>query len=326
MSTVEPRGAGPLVTVGLPVYNAERYVANAIECLLAQTFRDFVILVSDNASTDATGEICQKYASRDPRIHYQRNPTNVGMAGNYNLTFSRARSKYFRWATADDYSSSDMLADAVAVMEADPGIALCYPRAYFVDGEGRELGRWEDSLHLMQDDPVERFRAAVRGLARVHHHLGLMRVDCMRRTGLIAKHVASDIGFVAEMALLGKFFQVPKHQFYRRLHEDSSSWTPDEAHQARRYHASGVRSVPFNRLRFHWRFVQAVRRAPLRPAQRAALYTFLLRFAVADRDHLAGESLRDLGRLLRPAAPEVAETTAGRPVEGPTRRKGGAAT
>jgi glycosyltransferase involved in cell wall biosynthesis len=295
------RAPEPLVTVGLPVYNAERYVAHAIDCLLAQSFGDFVVQISDNASTDATGEICRKYVGRDPRVRYHRNPANIGMAGNYNLTFSMARSKYFRWATADDYCAPDMLADAVAAMEADPSISLCYPRAIFVDGEGRETGRWEDSLHLMQDDPVERFEAAVRGLGRVHHHLGLMRVDCMRRTGLIAKHVASDIGFVAEMALLGKFCQIPKHQFYRRLHEDSSSWAPDEAHQARRYHASGVRRVPFSRVRYHWRFVQAVRRAPLRPDQRLALYRFLTRLAITDRDRLAGESLRDLGLLLRPS-------------------------
>ena len=297
-----PSAPGPLVTVGLPVYNGERYVAHSIECLLAQTFRDFVVLVSDNASTDATGEICRKYASRDPRLYYHRNPTNLGMAGNYNLTFSMARSKYFRWATSDDYCAPDMLQDAVDCMEADPGISLCYPRATFVDGEGHETGHWEDGLHLMQDDPVERFRAVVTGIGRVHHHLGLMRVDCMRRTGLIAKHVASDIGFVAEMALLGKFFQIPKYQFYRRLHEDSSSWTPDEAHQARRYHASGVRRVPFSRVRYHWRFVQAVRRAPLRPGQRLALYRFLTRLAISDRDQLAGESLRDLGLLVRPSS------------------------
>jgi hypothetical protein len=114
--------------------------------------------------------------------------------------------------------------------------------------------------------------------------------------------VASDIGLVAEMALLGKFYQIPKYQFYRRLHEDSSSWTPDEAHQARRYHASGVRRVPFSRARYHWRFVQAVRRAPLASGQRAALYRFLVRLAVSDRDRLAGESLHDLGLLIRPAA------------------------
>lgn len=295
----ESRARDPLVTIGLPVYNGERFVAHAIECLLAQTFRDFVVLVSDNASTDATGEICQKYASRDPRIRYERNPTNVGMAGNYNLTFSRARSKYFRWATSDDYADASMLADAVAVMEADPGISLCYPRAIFVDDEGRETGRWEDGLHLTQDDPVERFLAVVEGIGRVHHHLGLMRADCMRLTGLIARHVASDIGFVAEMALLGKFHQVPKYQFFRRLHEDSSSWAPDEAHQARRYHASGVRRVPFNRARYHWRFVQAVRRSPLRPRQRLALYRYLVRRAVSDRDRLAGEALRDLGLWIR---------------------------
>jgi hypothetical protein len=154
----------------------------------------------------------------------------------------------------------------------------------------------------MQDDPVERFCAAVRGLGRVHHHLGLMRVDCMRRTGLIGKHTGSDIGFVAEMALLGKLCQIPRYHFYRRLHEDSSSWAMDDAHQARRYHASGVGRVPFNRLRYHWRFVQAVRRAPLRPGQRLALYRFLTRLALSDRDRLARESLRDLPILLRPGS------------------------
>lgn len=294
-----PLVAEPLVTVGLPVYNAERYVAHSLETLLAQTWRDFVIVVSDNASTDRTGEICREYAQRDARVRYHRNPTNLGMAANYNYTFSQARSRYFRWATADDYCAPEMLEDSVEVMEADPSLSLCYPRAVFVDEEGREIGRWQDSLHLVQDDPVERFRAVVTGIGRVHHHLGLMRTECLRRTGLVAKHVASDIGLIAEMALLGKLFQVPKYQFYRRLHPDSSSWKPDDAHQARRYHASGVGRVPFNRLRYHWRFVQAVRRAPLAPRQRIALYRFLTRLAISDRDRLAGESLSDLASLLR---------------------------
>lgn len=277
----------PLVTIGLPVYNGERYLAHAIDCLLNQTFRDFVVLISDNASTDRTGEICRQYASQDARIRYHRNRNNIGMAGNYNLTFSMARSKYFRWATSDDYCDLEMLQDAVQVMESDPSLALCYPRALFVDENEKELNPWKDDLHLMQDDATLRFCVVVKRIWKVHHHLGLMRVDCMRRTGLFAKHVGSDVGFVAEMSLYGKFCQIEKHQFFRRVHEDSSSVAiKDEQHQARRYHASGVGRIPFNRVQFHWRYVQAVRRSPLGLKDRLYLYTFLLRHAVSDRGRL----------------------------------------
>lgn len=301
----ESTSPGPLVTIGLPVYNGEQYIAQSIECLLAQTFRDFVILISDNASIDRTSEICQQYASQDPRIRYHRNDSNVGMPGNYNLTFSMARSKYFRWATADDYCDREMLQDAVNVMEGDPSLALCYPRAIFVDENGKELYRWKDDLHLLQDDPASRFRAVVKHICRVHHHLGLMRTDCMRRTGLFAKHVSSDIGFVAEMSLYGKFYQIEKHQFFRRMHEDSSSWsTNDHRHQARTYHAARAGYLPFSRVRFHRRFVRAVRRSPLGLGDRLYLYAFLFAHAVSDRRRLTRESLKDLrwmfGRLVVP--------------------------
>jgi glycosyltransferase involved in cell wall biosynthesis len=285
----------PLVAVGLAVYNAERYVAQAIESLLGQTFRDFELIISDNASTDASGEICRRYADQDGRIRYHRNDTNIGMARNYNLLFEMSDSKYFRWATADDYTTPTMLAASVEIMEKDPSLSLCYSRAVFVDPEGRELARWQDDLHLLDDDPSSRFRTVVNQLMKVHHHLGLMRSDCMRRTGLIGSHTSSDKAFVAEMSLYGRFHQIPEYHFYRREHEDSSSWaTLDDAHQARRYHASGVNRVRFKMLRYHWAFVQAVHRSPLRSVDRARLYGFLLERAYGRRRILGGELLREL--------------------------------
>src|SRR5262245_65331393 len=123
----------PLVSIGLPVYNSERFVAKSIETLLAQTFEDFRIVISDNASTDRTGAICREYAARDPRIEYQRNQTNIGMAANYNLTFGLSRSKYFRWGPADDFCAPELLEEHLRVLESDPSIALVYPQAWFVD-------------------------------------------------------------------------------------------------------------------------------------------------------------------------------------------------
>jgi len=292
--------AEPPVMIGLPVYNGEQYVTESIESLLNQTFEDFLIVISDNASTDSTGEICRRFASADSRIRYHRNPTNIGMAGNYNLLFGMCHSEYFRWATADDYSSVDMLAEAVEVMKANPALALCYPRAYFVDSEGREIGRWEDELHLLQDDPLDRFKIVVRKIGRVHHHLGLMRSSFLRRTGLLSRHVSSDKGLIAELSLHGKFFQIPKYQFFRRMHEDSSSWaTEDEAHQARRYHASNVHRIPFNALRFHWRFVEAINRSSLSVWDRARAYGFLARVAAWHRDELGRELVQEARLAVR---------------------------
>jgi glycosyltransferase involved in cell wall biosynthesis len=291
----EAESSAPLVAIGLPVYNSERYVAQSIESILNQTFHDFILFISDNASTDGTGDICRDFARRDSRIRYHRNPTNIGLTENFNRVFRLAESRYFRWATSDDYSAPEMLADAVEILEGDPSIAVCYPRAIFIDAEGRETGRWKDDLHLLQDDPLDRFRRVVETVGRVHHHLGLTRTSIVRKTALMGKHTSSDVGFLAELSLYGKFYQVPKYQFYRRLHEDSSSWTTtDETHQARRYHPANVSRIRFDKFRFHWRYVAAVGRSPLGLADKTRAYVYLMRRFWWRRKALWAEARQDL--------------------------------
>lgn len=224
-----PASPQPLVTIGVPVYNSERHLRQSLDSLLAQTYRDFVLVISDNASADGTADICQEYVRLDPRVRYFRNPVNIGMTGNFNRVFELTHTKYIKWSTADDFSAPEMLADALPIMEADPSIVVCYPKTVIVDGEGREQGFYDDRLHLMQDDPAERFLALLANIRLVHSHLGLLRADAVRRTRLYGRHVSADIGFLAEMSLYGKFFEVPKRQFYRRFHEDSSSWNRGDA-------------------------------------------------------------------------------------------------
>ena len=285
----------PLVTVGIPAYNSEKYLAQSIESLLAQTYRDFVMVICDNASTDGTAELCQRYVQQDSRVRYFRNPVNIGMTGNFNRVFELTDTKYIKWSTADDFWAPDMLADAVAVMEADASIAVCYPKVTIVDGEGREQDRFEDKLHLMQDDPAERFLGVVKNLKLVNHHLGLLRTDVIRRTQLFGKHVAADVGFVAELSLYGKFYQVDKYQFSRRFHTDSSSWKRDDQdQQARRFHAANVRKIPFNTWRYHWVLVKAVLRAPLGIASKARLLRQLSKSAYWDRSLLFDEVRKDM--------------------------------
>jgi glycosyltransferase involved in cell wall biosynthesis len=282
----------PLVTVAIPAYNSAKYLAQSIESLLAQTYGNFVMVICDNASTDTTPDICKRYAQADARVRYFRNPVNIGMTGNFNRGFELTQTKYIKWSTADDYWAPDMLADAVAVMEADDSIALCYPKAVIVNAEGVEQDKFDDQLHLMQDDPAERFLGVVKNIRLVNHHLGLLRTDAVRRTRLFGKHVGADHGFVAAMSLYGKFYNVPKYQFYRRFHMDSSSWKRgDEAHEARRFYAANVGKIPFTTWRFHWAYIDEVLRSPIAAGRKLKLLGYLARQMNWDRSAL----LRDIG-------------------------------
>lgn len=92
----------PKITVGMPVYNGERYVEESIKSVLAHTFDHFELLISDNGSTDRTAEICQDNASMDSRISLIRNEQNIGASANYNTLVQKATAPYFRWSNADD--------------------------------------------------------------------------------------------------------------------------------------------------------------------------------------------------------------------------------
>src|SRR6185312_14478503 len=102
----------PLVSVGLPVFNGETFLEDAIRSVLAQKLDDLELILCDNASNDRTAEICRDYEARDPRIHYFRNPRNLGAAANYNLAFTRARGRYFKWLAHDDRMLPSFLSKA----------------------------------------------------------------------------------------------------------------------------------------------------------------------------------------------------------------------
>lgn len=279
-----------LVTVGLPVYNSERFLKQSLDSLLAQTYPHFVLVISDNASTDSTAQICQQYAAADSRIQYFRNETNIGNPRNFNRVAGLAGTRYLKWSTADDYWGPSFLESALEVMERDPTIALCYPQAVIVDANGGNPQNYDDVLHLVQDDPADRFIALLESIRLAHQHLGLIRMSDLNRTHLLGAYVASDVNLLAELTLYGKFFELPKRLFFRRFHKDSGSWKRGNAeHEARRYHASGATNVGFNKWHRHIDFFSAVQSSPLPLSSRAGLYRYLLRRMMWDRRDLRAE-------------------------------------
>src|SRR5215831_532795 len=160
--------SSPLVTIGLPVYDSERYIRQSLDSLLGQTYSDFVLVISDNASNDGTGDICRAYAAADSRVRYHRNPVNIGNPRNFNRVAELTETKYLKWSTSDDYWEPTFLERAMEIMERDPSIALCYPRAYLVDATGGNKDEYNDVLHLVQDDPVERYLALTQRIQLAH--------------------------------------------------------------------------------------------------------------------------------------------------------------
>jgi glycosyltransferase involved in cell wall biosynthesis len=279
-----------LVTIGVPVYNGARYLRQCIDSLLCQTFDDFVLLISDNASTDGTREIAEAYVKLDPRVRYHRHTHNVGMYGNYEHLMRSADTRYLKIANADDFWAPTMVGDAVRRLESDASIALCYPLMTKVDADGQPTEQYDYRLHLVEDDPAVRFRRVLTEIRLINHLTGVIRTDAVRRTLPIPRITGFDRILVAELSLYGKIFQVDAYHYFRRFHEQASSHLRDsEAHQVAYVLPAGAKALRFEAWRDHLGLLRRVARSPLAAVAKAQLATWLLRRASWDRRRLARE-------------------------------------
>ena len=169
-------------------------------------------------------------------------------------------------------------------------MALCYPQATLVNAEGDNRTIYDDVLHLVQNDPADRFLSLVLQIKLAHQHLGLIRTSHLRQTHLLGTHVGSDINLLAELTLYGKFFELPQRLFFRRLHKDSGSWKRDDPdHQARQYLAANSGKDWFQTWRSDLSFFAAVQRSPLPPASKMRIYRHLTQHTVWHWRHLMSE-------------------------------------
>ena len=280
----------PLVTIGLPVYNGEKFMRRALDSLLGQTMGDFKLLISDNASTDGTEQICRDYMRSDKRIHYHRNAVNIGAPRNFNRTFQLADTKYFKWSTADDFWGPEFLELALSVMERDPEVVLCYARTTIVAEDGSPIAPYDDGLHLTEGSARRRFTRLVRTIGLCHQHQGVIRSESLRRTRLLMDHTGSDVNLLAELTLYGRFHELSERLFFRRFHESSSSWARDNvAYQLAFYDPNRAYGVVMHSWRKYTAYFAAIRRAPIPVRDKAALYRFVVHQMIWDHGRLTGE-------------------------------------
>lgn len=209
--------ATPRLTLGLPVYNGERFLAESLDALLAQTYGDFELIISDNASSDGTPEIAERYAALDPRVRYVRHAVNRGSSFNHNFVIDEARGELFKWVSDDDLYAPELLERCIEAIDARPEIALAHAWTGFIDDRGTVTHKLDYILETDVPDPVARFRSLlyVQGGDDIY---GVIRMSVLRQVAPFNSYHMADRPFVGELALHGPFHNVPDYLYFRRDH------------------------------------------------------------------------------------------------------------
>ena len=282
MSTVS---TVPRLSIGLPVYNGENYLAESIAALLGQTYEDFELLISDNASTDETASICARYEAQDPRVRYFRQARNIGCAPNHNFLVGQARGELFKWASHDDLYACDLLGRCVDALDKYPHAVLAQSFTALIDGSNTVTMTVRYALDTAASSAPERFRSVLFDPGGDDGG-AVIRTPVLRQTALTGSYYRADRTFVAELALYGPFYQVPDWLYFRRDHPDRAS----RAFSSVRTWCANLDPRRADRLRnpvarlyaeYIWGYIRAIRRAPLTPAERRACYRHLMNWAAS---------------------------------------------
>jgi len=300
--------AVPRLSIGLPVYNGETYLAESLDALLGQSYEDFELIISDNASTDGTADICRRYRKQDSRIRCIRQPRNIGAAPNHNFVFQESRGELFKWASADDLYARELLQRCVEALDEYPDVVLAHSWTAAIDSTGNITQALRYPLATDSPRPPERFRSilfgssglfggsgfGVRGLIRADNdgviracdQYGVIRADVLRRVAPLGSYYHADRAIVPEIALHGPFHQAPDWLYFRRDHPDRAT----RAYPTVRAQCANLDPRRANRLRhptarlraeYIWVYIAAIRRAPLTPADRRECYRHLAQWVAS---------------------------------------------
>jgi len=273
----------PPVSVGLPVFNGEAYLEDSLKSLLAQTFSDFELIISDNASTDRTQQICRDYAAGDSRIVYHRNSENLGVVANEKRVVDLARGEFFRFAASDDLCAPSHLSACFAVLSQNPEAVLVYPRIQLIDENGKPVEEYDEGLDLQEPQPHLRLEHLLNRINMCNASFGLFRLETFRKLDAIQNFPSYDVVYLANFSLYGKFIEIPETLFFRRIYLDEKSGRRMSIHQrtvVMNANLSGKLFFPYWAL-LKW-FTRGIRKAPLETSERlrclAALRIWIARY------------------------------------------------
>ena len=282
----------------MPVYNGDAFIEEAVDSLLAQTFSDFELVISDNASTDRTREICEAYVASDPRVRYFPLQENLGAIRNFNRAFELSRGKYFKWASHDDICDTQFVERCVDVLERFPEIAWCHTRSQHIDERGQLIHTDRNNVisyaspsgvtdgpnnkqpFASRESPVveQRFRSILLGYGGVLDSYGLIRSSVIKQTPLYLSYFGSEKVFMAELALRGLYKEIPETLFFVRVHDAAAYNLRSNAEQREFIDPGGRRWFAFTRTKLLYGYLSAIMRAELTSRDRFRCFAVVLRY------------------------------------------------
>lgn len=280
---------GPRVSVGLPVYNGEAYLRQVLDSVLAQTFADFELVISDNASSDRTEMICREYAAADPRIRYHRQARNRGVTWNFRQVVLLSSGEYFLWTSHDDLLAPNYIARCVEVLESDPSVVLCYSNSVYLDEAGN---RFEPRQQLEFDQPSPALR--FRNLIGLNHScvalFGVIRLDILRTTSIHGDFSDGDRCVLVELGLHGNYHRIREPLFFHREHAGRFTHQhPSRQEQTRLANPDRTLRFVYPHFRILREYALAVHRAPLSWGDRLRCWLSLLNWVRWNRRGLFGD-------------------------------------
>jgi glycosyltransferase involved in cell wall biosynthesis len=269
----------PRLSIGLPVYNGGKYLGRSIDALLGQSYGDFELIISDNASTDDTSEICRDYQSQDARIRYRRQFRNIGSSPNHNFVVDAARGELFKWASYDDLYARDLLEKCVDALDDHPDAVLAHSWTANIDETDAVLATPEYPLATNGAMAPERFRSVLFGSGGDDIY-AVMRTNTLQRILPQDSYHHAENPVVAALSLHGRFVQVPDWLYFRREHPQQA----ERACTTMRARCANMDPRRADRIRhpvarlygeYLWGYVTAIHRAPLTWTDRRQCYRHL---------------------------------------------------
>lgn len=289
------------VVIGLPVYNGQKYLGAAIESHLSQSFGDFTLVISDNASTDATPEICADYASKDTRIKVLRSPENRGVLWNHRQVMEaiETRDQYFRWAGADDIMEPGLLQTMVEVLDTRPEVEAVVPETKNINDEGEIIKAAARTLDLQSSDVFERAHNVL--TANYQHVIayGLLRASTLLTLRTGPNYIGWDPIFVWELALRGQMVQPAGPALLRRFHTGSVSRVKMAKEMKKWVEPNPMAGMNFPHWTWAYERVRALYACPLSMHDRLRILALLARVIVRQRRGLGRDIKQSAKRILR---------------------------